>query len=170
MKTIVHNQNNLAEANINERIYRARGVIINSQNEILLGYCKGTYQFPGGYLEKGETINECLKREIQEETGIVINTRDLKPFYIVKYYNKNWPVEGTNRYTELNYFLILTDEKPNINNTNLDATEQEFNYELRYVKLSELNDALNISLMENEKNKIVYPEMLDVIKTYYEEI
>ena len=72
MKIVVHNDDNLKENDINERIYRARGVIINSRDEILLGYCKGTYQFPGGYLEEGETIEECLKREVQEETGLVI--------------------------------------------------------------------------------------------------
>ena len=51
MKIVVHNDDNLKENDINERIYRARGVIINSRDEILLGYCTGTYQFPGGYLE-----------------------------------------------------------------------------------------------------------------------
>lgn len=168
MKIVVHNDDNLKENDINERIYRARGVIINSRDEILLGYCKGTYQFPGGYLEEGETIEECLKREVQEETGLVINSNNLKPFYAIKYYSKDWPEVGINRYTEFNYFLILTDEKPNMDNTNLDIVEQEFNYELRYIKLSELKSVLNNSMAENKKNKKVYSEMLDVIKTYYE--
>jgi len=170
MKVVVHNDENLVETDITERIYRSRGVIINSQNEILLGYCKGTYQFPGGYLEEGETIEECLKREVQEETGIVINNNNLKPFYVIKYYSKDWPEEGINRYTEFNYFLISTDDKPDMDNTNFDIIEQEFNYELRYVKLSELENVLNNSLDENKKNRKVYPEILDVIKTYYEEL
>lgn len=167
MKIVVHNDDNLNETDINEKIYRSRGVIINSQKEILLGYCKGTYQFPGGYLEQGETIEECLKREVQEETGIVIDSSNLKPFYVIKYYSKDCPEEGKNRYTEFNYFLISTDEKPDMGNTNFDIVEQEFNYELRYVKLSELDAVLNKSLDENKK---VYPEILDVIKTYYEEL
>ena len=37
--------------------------------KFLLGYCKGTYQFPGGYLEEGETIEECLKKRGARRNG-----------------------------------------------------------------------------------------------------
>ena len=166
MKIVVHNDDNLKKDNINDWVYRSRAVIINSNDEILLGYCKGTYQFPGGYLEKGETINECLQREVLEETGIDICPYSGKPFYIIKYYSKDWPEEGTNRYTEFNYFLVLTDEKPNYSKMNLDEFEKEHNYELRYIKIDDLEKVLNDSLDENKKNKKVYPEILDVIKVY----
>lgn len=53
--------------------------------------------------------------------------------------------------------------------TNLDEYEKENNYELRYVKLDELENVLEDSINLNSKNKKVYPEILDVIKTYYEE-
>ena len=35
------------------------------------------WTFPGGALEFGETIGQCLKREIKEETGLVIKVKDL---------------------------------------------------------------------------------------------
>ena len=168
MKIIMHNDDKLTEKEINDKIIRARGVIINSNNELLLGYCKGTYQFPGGYLEKGETILEGLKIEIKEETEIVL-CGEYKQFNQIKYYSKDWPEKGINRYTEFNYFLIITDEKYNLDNNNLDEYEKENNYELRYVKLDELENALEDSINLNSKNKKVYPEILDVIKTYYEE-
>lgn len=169
MKIIVHNNDNLNESEITEKIYRARGVIINSSDEILLGYCKNTYQFPGGYSEENETIVDCLKREIKEETGIDIKGNEYKPFYIIKYYTKDWPEKGINRYTEFNYFLIMTDEHYDLNKTSFDVVEKEYNYQLRYVKLNEFEKILSESLEDNPKNKKVYPEMLDVIKTYYEE-
>ena len=40
-----------------------------------------------------------------------------------------------------------------MDNTNLDIVEQEFNYELRYIKLSELKSVLNNSMAENKKIK-----------------
>ena len=149
MKIVTHNSNYLKDKDITEKVYRSRGVIINSKNELLLGYCDGTYQFPGGYLENGETIKECLKREIKEETGITIKQVDY-PFYTIKYYNKDWPKKGINRYTELNYFLINTDEQYNLEKASFDKYEKEHNYKLKYIKLDEIEKEKTMNLSTEE--------------------
>lgn len=61
----------------------ACGIMYNEHNQILLGkrHSNGPYpniwEFPGGKLEKGETLEECLKREWLEELNlnIVIDTK-----------------------------------------------------------------------------------------------
>lgn len=57
------------------------GVIIqNEQGQVLIGKRKGShsphYSIPGGHLENGEAFEEAAKKEIQEETGLII--RNLK--------------------------------------------------------------------------------------------
>ena len=53
-------------------------VIWNDQRQILIdrrrpeGILGGLWEFPGGKIEPGETIEDCIKREISEEIGIAI--------------------------------------------------------------------------------------------------
>jgi len=52
-------------------------VILKHNGKVLLGKRKGSHghgewSFPGGHLEINETIEECGKREVLEETGIHI--------------------------------------------------------------------------------------------------
>lgn len=56
MKEVLYNYDNLNLEEIDEVVTGAKGLIINSNNEITLGYSHKTYQFPGGHLEDGETL------------------------------------------------------------------------------------------------------------------
>ncbi|MBI4895009.1 MAG: NUDIX domain-containing protein [Candidatus Aenigmarchaeota archaeon] len=57
------------------------GVLIyNSKNEIFLAKChkwKDKWVVPGGHLEIGETFNDCVKREVKEETNIDVDNIEL---------------------------------------------------------------------------------------------
>lgn len=46
---------------------------------------KEKWDFPGGRMNKGEHPVEGLKREVEEETGVVIDTRKIKLFYTDKW-------------------------------------------------------------------------------------
>ena len=61
------------------------GVIILDDKKVLLGKRKGshgegTWSFPGGHLEFNEEIEDCAKREVEEETGILLKNIRRGPF------------------------------------------------------------------------------------------
>lgn len=57
--------------NINMKtIIAAGGLVLNSNNELLMIFRRGKWDLPKGKLDAGETIEQCAVREVQEETGI----------------------------------------------------------------------------------------------------
>ena len=165
MKRIIYNEDNLSDNDINNVVYRAKALIINSNDEILFGYGNNNYQFPGGHLEEWESLDECLVREVKEETGIDIPVLKRVPFISIIYYNKDYPEVGINSKYIANYYSIKTDLKPNMSNTDLTEDEKEGSFQLRYINkndaLKQLNESLKTCTREN-----VVKDTIRVVKEY----
>ena len=166
MKEVLYNYDNLTLDDIDEVVVRTKGLIINDNNEITLGYCDGTYQFPGGHLEDGEELTTCLLREIKEETGIEVKDAKMTPFEKITHYNTNYHNTGKNRKNEIYYFIVKTNTKFDMNNTSLDEWEKERGFTVKTISLSNFEKVLVDSIPDNPRNEVIVEEMLDVFKEY----
>ena len=156
------NDDNLNSKEIDEVVTRVKAIIINSNNEILLGYSHKTYQFPGGHLES-EDLNTGLERELKEELGVDIKVIE-KPFMEVIEYSSNYRNTGKNRENDIYYFIINEYIKPDMANANLDENEIKGNYTPVYIPLNDVENILICSILDNPINKIIVSEMLEVLK------
>ncbi len=70
---------------LKKRPYIGVAAIVIKDNQVLLGKRKnahgaGTWQFPGGHLEFNESIKDCARREVYEETGLRIKNLRTGPY------------------------------------------------------------------------------------------
>ncbi|MCD8194778.1 MAG: NUDIX hydrolase [Coprobacillus sp.] len=73
----------------------SRAVLLNGKNEVCLNYLllddsfghRDYYELPGGGKERGETLIQCLKRELKEEVGVIIKDNIIPLGRVVDQYN-----------------------------------------------------------------------------------
>lgn len=166
MKEIIYNYDYLKESDITEISIRMKALILNSEN-ILIGNQSGIYQFPGGHLEDGESFNECLKRELLEETGIELQDNEIgAPFMKVSYFNKDWPEVGKNRKSEIYYYVIKTNKEPDLTKVNYTEQEKQGNFKLEKIPFKKAIEIIKNNIPNNEKNKVIAPDMIMAIEEY----
>ena len=166
MKELILNKDKLENNEIDEEVTRVKALMINSNNEILLAFAYGDYQFPGGHLNKDENNEKGLIREVKEETGIDISKYDLQPFMMIKHLTKNYFNSGKNRCNKIIYYIIKTDEKLNLKKSSFTDYEKKGNFTIGYYKLNELEEMLIDYSNKNPKFKPIAYEMLQVLFEY----
>jgi 8-oxo-dGTP diphosphatase len=79
-----------------------RVLIKNSNDEFLIvNQLNGGANFPGGKIEENESIEDAAKREVFEETGLLINSLKIVHNDLFKLGNDDWN----------GYFLTATSKK-----------------------------------------------------------
>lgn len=149
-----------------EVVKRVKVLLVNSNNDVLLGYSHNNYQFPGGHVEENETLVQAVNREVLEETGIELNITNIEPFACAIGYYKDCPAEEKNRKIEIYYYEVKTDEKPNLENTEYTENEKDGNFELRYIPLLDVENVLKTNAEEYGDKKGIAREMIDLFGVY----
>lgn len=98
----------------NIRVY---GLLINSNNEVLISderrFGREFTKFPGGGLEQGEGLIDCVIREFREELSMDISVGEL--FYLTDFYQES----AFNKEDQIIsiYYRVFTSEEKNITAT-----------------------------------------------------
>jgi 8-oxo-dGTP diphosphatase len=64
-------------------IHDGRVLIIRESDKYAGGTNKGKYDFPGGKVKAGEKLEDALKREVFEESGLRVEI--VKPFFVTEW-------------------------------------------------------------------------------------
>lgn len=166
MKTLIDNKDNLLLKDITDETVRVKALIVNNNKEILLGYSFGEYQFPGGHVEGDEQLTEALHRELLEETGMDIDTVNLKPFMLLEHLTKDHPEIGNNRLSKIYYYIVETAEEIDLSKTNYTVEETVGDFSLRLIPLDFVEEILLKNSEIAPKNKVMATEMLAAINEY----
>ena len=165
MKEFVINDDNLELEDVEMEVIRVKALIINSKGKILLVFNNNTYQFPGGHVDDGETIDECIKREIKEEIGINLEVKE-DPFLCIETYDSNYFNTSKKVLNTIYYYRFFTDLEPDPSNTMYDELELKSEFNLFYVDFRKIEEFLISKIETNEIDPKIAREMLHVIKEY----
>lgn len=125
-------------------IQAAGGLVKNRKGEVLMIFRRGKWDLPKGKLEKGEDIEMCAVREVQEETGL--HDVAIQQFLVTTYHTYN---EFGKHILKESYWYLM---KALPNQKLVPQTEEDI-LELEWVR----NDGLK------EKLKNTFPSIKDVI-------
>lgn len=113
-----------------------RGVIYSNSKILLIhSLVNKDYKFPGGGVKSEETDEEALRREISEECGLIMNTKENIIGVITEY--------STAKENEIDYFMMESHyykcsiESFNFKELNLDSYEADLQFNPKWVTLSE---------------------------------
>ena len=157
MIEIIKNKDNLNDSNIDEVVTRVKALIINSKNEVLLGYSYYEYQFPGGHVKEYEGLLDALKRELKEETGLDFKVTNLKPIGVLKKYIKDYPKKGMNSLYVIYYYEIKDNRIPDLKTTHYTDEEIDGNFKLYYVPVDMARDIV-------KENASVYGDSAGIVE------
>ena len=168
MKEIVLNKTRLKEDELTETLEKARVVLRNNNDEIVLTRFGRIYFLPGGKIEIGETPVDTVKRELIEETNINILLDDIEPFAIVKNYLRDYELDdGTivNRLVITYYFTGFTTDE-HIEYFNLTKEEKEDNLRGFFIELDEAKELISEYNKENPKATYLALETKNILDEY----
>lgn len=170
MKILV-NKKNLVPDETWQIFRKVRAVIENEEGMFVISSEAGKYIFPGGKCDDGEDNLTAIKREIEEETGMIFSMQDFEEVLELETFYDDAIDYKTNlvraRHTITTYYYVKTNQKINVKNMNLTEGEIKEKFKIFFVDKETLfnlleekhEDAMNWHIFY-EENQIVVNKIL----------
>ncbi len=123
-----------------------RGVIQKDGSYLLIHSKYGDHKFPGGGMEKGESLEQTLLREVQEETGYSVKKESISEGILVHEKRKG----AIDDLMEMDSYYFFCDVEETAGERKLDDYEAEYDYKVSWMTLEEA--IANNESVENHEN------------------
>lgn len=111
-----------------------RGIIKRGDLYLIIVNKYGDHKFPGGGQNQGETLEETLLREVQEESGYLVKKDSIKE-YIVIHERRRGMIEDI---LEMDSYYYLCEVEEELGERNLDEYEQEEDFQVAWLPIREI--------------------------------
>ena len=167
MHTITINENELKYDNIDKINHKVRAILVHD-NKILVSNYGGVILLPGGSIDKYETPDDAIIREIKEETGIMYSIDDLQKLFLLDYYQANYPTRDNKVINRLISTYFYFGDFLGIDESRSKRTEKEIkdNFNLELVNIKELLKRLENNNNFNPRKPFFDREITEAIKVY----
>ena len=112
-------------------------------------------------------MNDCIVREIKDETGINVKVIE-EPFLCIKTYDDNYFNSGRKVLNSIYYYRFFTDDMPDFNATHYDELELATDFSLFYVVFADLKNFLKKCIDDGSIDVAIGNEMMSVVDVYYD--
>ena len=146
-----------------------RAIIIQNDNILMVHCNKGDYKFPGGGMNKEETHEEALKREVREETGYVVKGVKEKIGITTERNLDAYQKEAVFEMISYYYICEISDEQTL---QELDDYEANLDFQPVWIHLDKVIHLNEEVLKNKEKSPWVHRELnvLKELREYYNEV
>ena len=165
MKRVIINEDKLDIMNMNDTVIRVKALMVNKNDQLLVVHNNHTYQFPGGHWRLNESLEDSLRREIKEETGITSKI-ERGPFMVIEEYYKNYLATGKSRCNKVYYYIVYCNDGPKVEEMSLSDLEKATDFKLFYIQIKDMEQFLKESIKNKSIETVIGKEMLAVMQEY----
>ena len=162
------NDYNLLSNDIKECNFKVRALLIDEERRVLVANYGGVFLFPGGGIDKNETMKDAIVRELKEETGTLYREEDLTFLTELNFFQKNYTNRNGSILNRLvkTYYFTGTYKSVDLQVQHLTEKEKRDGFKLELIPLRRLKELILENQNDNPRNIYFQREMLEIIDLY----